>query len=102
MLRLRLWRSLPGKGLELAVWRQPEGLGSGVPQAGEQSTIAKGTQEEVWPHRRGKAPLLGRARGGGVDCHRNLPVHITGSQRWGAPLVQATVEEKPLAQAMED
>ena len=52
--------------------------------------------------RRSKAPLLGRARGGGVDCHRNLPVHITGSQRWGAPLVQATVEEKPLAQAMED
>lgn len=83
-LRLRLQRSVQGRGLRLAVWRQSEGLGSGVPQAGEPSTIAKGTQEEVWPHRRGKAPLLGRARGGGVDCHRNLfPSKHADSERVG-------------------
>ena len=43
--------------------RQPEGLGSSVPRAVEQSARAKGTWEEVWAHRRSKAPLLGRARG---------------------------------------
>ena len=36
--------------------------------------MAEGTQEKVWTHRRGKAPLLRRARGGGVDHHRKLPV----------------------------
>ena len=36
--------------------------------------MAEGTQEKVWTHRRGKAPFLGRARGGGADCHRKLPV----------------------------
>ena len=30
VLRLRLWRSVPGSGLGLMVWIQPEGLGSGV------------------------------------------------------------------------
>ena len=34
-------------------------LGSSVPRAGESSTTARGTQEEVWDHRRSKAPLLG-------------------------------------------
>ena len=38
----------PGRGLGLAVWRQSEGLGSGVPQAGEWNTTAKGSREEVW------------------------------------------------------
>ena len=71
-LRLRLQRSLPGRGIRLAVWRQPEGLGSGVPQAGEQSAIAEGTQDKVWAYRRNKVPLLGRVRGRGVDHHRNL------------------------------
>ena len=33
------------------------------------------TWEKVWAQRRSKAPLLGRARGGGSDHHRNLPVH---------------------------
>ena len=31
-LRLRLWWSIPGRALWLAVWRQPEGLGSRTPQ----------------------------------------------------------------------
>ena len=58
-LRLKLWRSAPGRGLGLAVWKQPEGLGSSVPWAGEWKTTAEGTQEEVLAHQRSKAPLLG-------------------------------------------
>ena len=34
VLKLRLWRWIPGRELGLAVWRQPEGLGSSVPLAG--------------------------------------------------------------------
>ena len=75
VLRLKLQRSVPGRGLGLAVWRQPERLWSGMPQAGEWNATAEGTQEEVWACRRNKVPLLGRARGGGVDSHRNLPEH---------------------------
>ena len=64
------------------MWRQPDGLGSSVPQAGEQNTVAEGTQEEVWAYRRSKAPLLGRVRGGRVDLHRNLfPCSCMDSQR---------------------
>ena len=33
-LRVRLWRSVPGRGLGLAVCREPEGLGSSVPGLG--------------------------------------------------------------------
>ena len=39
VLRLRLWRSVPGKGLGLAVWGQPKGLRSSAPQAGEWYTM---------------------------------------------------------------
>ena len=35
--------------------------------------MAEGTQEKFWTCRIGKAPLLGRAREAGPDCHRNLP-----------------------------
>ena len=31
----RLWRSVLGRGLGLAVWRQPEGLGNGAPKLRE-------------------------------------------------------------------
>ena len=41
--------------------------------AGKQNATAEGTQEEVWALRRGKAPLLGRSKGGGVGHHGNLP-----------------------------
>ena len=71
-LRLRLWISVPGRRLGLAVWRQPGGLGSGAPWAGQLSTTAEETREEVWAHRRSKAPLSGRAKRGGVDRHRNI------------------------------
>lgn len=61
MLILRLQRSVLGRGL----WRQPEGLRSCVPRAGERSTTAKGNWEEVWACRRSKAPLLGGQEEGG-------------------------------------
>ena len=66
-LRLRLWRSVPGRGLGLAVWGQPEELRSSelqageryMPRARERNTRAEGTWEKVWTRRRGKGPLLG-------------------------------------------
>ena len=61
VLRLRLWRSVPGRCQGLVVWRQPKVLGGGMPWAGEQSSTAKGTKEEVLAHRRNKEPLLGKA-----------------------------------------
>ena len=35
--------------------------------------MAEGTWEKVWIRRRGKAPLMRRAEGGGEDHHRKLP-----------------------------
>ena len=81
-LRLRFWRSVSGRGLEYVLWRQPDGLGSSVPQTGEQNTTAKGSQEEVWDHRRSKLWLLGRVRGGRVTCHRNLPAQAWALRGW--------------------
>ena len=77
------------------MWRQPKGLGSGALWAGEWSTIAKGTQEEVWVHRRIKSPLLEKARGRGADHHRSTHRISEG----GAPLVQATGGWAPLVWA---
>ena len=60
--------------------------------------MAEGTQE-VWAHRRSMVPLLGRARGGGAD---HIGISLRPNSEGGAPLVQATGGEKPLAQAMGD
>ena len=92
--------------------------------AREWNTKAGGTWEEVRTCMTGKVPLLGRARGGGADCHRELPapeqahVHPQVLTGWGglhrkspapehahahrlsegrAALVQAMGGEKPLA-----
>ena len=75
-----------GRGLALAVWRQPEGLCSGVPWAGEQSAAAEGAPEEGWALRRCKMLLLGKVKGRGADHHRNIFVctHM-GSPHLGAP-----------------
>ena len=59
-----------------------------MPQAGEWNVMTEGTWEKVQTRRRGKVPLLGRVRGGGVDCHRKFPVPkharvLAGSQRVG-------------------
>ena len=48
-MRLRLQCSVPGRRLELAVWIQPEGIGSSVPRAGGQSATTKGVREEPGP-----------------------------------------------------
>ena len=49
--------------------------------------MAEGTREKVWTHRRGKVPLLGRAREGGGTAignslHQRLHMPV-GSQRVG-------------------
>ena len=54
------------------MWRQYEGLGSGMPRAGEWIARAEGTWELVWAHLRSKVPLLGKAGGGEADIHRNI------------------------------
>ena len=51
--------------------------------------MAERTQEKVWAHRKIKAPLLGKARGGGADSHRTLSAQgHAGLSEGGAPLVQ--------------
>ena len=73
MLRLRFQRSVLVRGLGLVVWRQPKRIRSSAPRAGKWNAMTEDTWEKVWAHRRSKAPLLGRVRADGVDCHRNLP-----------------------------
>ena len=51
-------------------------VGGSVLWAGEWNPMVERTWKEAWAHRRSKAPLLVRVRGGGVDCHRKLPVHV--------------------------
>ena len=46
-------------------------LGERYATAEEGNTTAEGTQKKVQTHRRGKAPLLGRAKGGGADAIGN-------------------------------
>ena len=63
--------------------------------------MAEGTQEKVRTCRRGKVPLLERARGGGVGHHRKLPAQEYAPACWllkgGAALAQPTGSENPLA-----
>ena len=80
VLRLGLLRSVPGRGLGLAVWKEPEG-------ARGWSTTAKGVQEEAWAHQRSKVSLLGSEREGVWDHHRNFFLcTCMGSQAAGNPL----------------
>ena len=57
--------------------------------------MVEGTWEKVWTCRRGRAPLLGRVRGEGADCHRKLPaperMHACGLSEGRAALAQAMV-----------
>ena len=69
-LILSLQRSVLGRGLVLAGWKQIEEIGRAVPRARDQSTRA--LLLEVCAHKRSKAPLLEKARRGGEDCHRNI------------------------------
>ena len=72
VLRHRLWRSVMERGLGLAAWSQNAELGSCASWARVKSTIAEGTQKEVWAHRSSKASLLGRSRGRVADDQRNI------------------------------
>ena len=68
-LRLSLPRSIPGRGLGLAMWRQPEGLESTAPRAGDRNTIAQGgtggglgmpeKQGTIWGERCGGGTIIG-------------------------------------------
>ena len=54
---------------------------SGVLWAGEWNAMAEGTQEKVWACRKSKVPLLGSARGGEADCHKNIFLY-THADSW--------------------
>ena len=77
-------------------------------QAGEQYATGwgrechgRGNPEEGLDPQEGKAPLLGKVRGGGADHHRKLPAmecaHACELSEGSAALVQATGGKKPLA-----
>ena len=61
--------------------------------------MAEGTQEKAQAHKISKGPLLGRVKEGGVDCHRNLPVHVKvalrrqGASGAGYPWQEATFSD---------
>ena len=77
-LRRRLQRSVLGRELRLAMWRQTEGLGNSAPKAGKWSATAKGTWEEAWACRRSKA----------LEERRRISLHTRGLSGSGTSLVQ--------------
>ena len=75
VLRLRLWRLVLGRGLGLAVWGQPKGLRSSVPQAGEWCAMGWGGEH----HGRGNL-------GEGLDLQERQGVIVgEGERRRGGP-----------------
>ena len=82
VLRLRLQRSVLGTGLVLAVWRQPEGLGSSVPGCWGAECHSQGNLERGLDLR--EMPLLQRAREVGQTAIRICSLHVNmDSQRAG-------------------
>ena len=74
-----------GKRTRVGCVETAEGLGSGEPWAGEQSTIAYRAQENAWAHRRSRAPLLGRAIGGAARHPQEyLSLHMQALRKWGS------------------
>ena len=66
----------------MAVWRQLKMLGNSLPWAREKNKTAERTQEEVWAHKRSKAPLLGtRRRRGGTTIGTSFSAHMQ-ALRW--------------------
>ena len=84
-LRLRLWRSVKGRGLGLAVCGDSPRDSGAVNHIGQQSTRAKGTREEAWSWRRSKVPLLGK---GEEEWQTTIgiafPAHAWTLRGWGA------------------
>ena len=72
-----------------------------MPWIGEGNATAEGTWEKVWTYRRGKAPLLGRVRGGGADHHRKLcaleHMHACWLSEGREALAQDPGSKKPLS-----
>ena len=71
-------------------------------QAGEWNATTEGTWKKVQAYRRGKVPLIGTARGGAVDHHRNslhpnVRTRMCRLSEGGAALAQATYGKKPFA-----
>ena len=90
----------------LVVWRQPEGLRSSAPWAGQQYAKGWGREhqcrgnpvENPDPQER-QGAMLGRVRGGGVDHHGKLPAPENAHRlsEGGMALAQATGGEKLLS-----
>ena len=75
------------------------GRGAVRHRAEEGNATAEGTWEKVWTCRRSKTPLLGRARGRGVEGHRKLCTERAQRRlsEGEAALAQAKGSKKPLA-----
>ena len=97
-LRFRFQRTVLGRGLRLAMWRQPKALGSGVLWAGEGKTKAKGIQQEALVCRRSKA---GRAEEEGQTATR-IFLHMFRLSEGSMPLVKAMGNKRRLIQASGD
>ena len=70
ILRLRLWKSVPGRGLGLAVRGQLKDLGSGVPWPGEQCAMGWGGER----HSRGNP-------GGGLSLQEKKGAIVREGER---------------------
>lgn len=75
VLRLRLWRSVPCRGLGLTVWREPEGTR-------EPCATAEGALEETWPQEKQGAIVEERERRRG----RNIRATFSSAHVW-EPLI---------------
>ena len=105
--------SVLGRGLGLAVWRQPEGLGSGVLWAGEPNARGRGMERHRQGNREGGLGLQekqgaivgeGEKRRGRLP-HNSFSLHTHTWTLWcrlqvERSLAQATGDRVPLVQAM--
>ena len=82
----------------MAVWRQSEGLGSGVPQDGEWNATAKGTGRRSEPAGKARCHCWGRPEEEGkTTIGISLCTH--GLSEGRAPLTQATDGKRQHARA---
>ena len=83
-LRIRFWRSVPERGLGVAVWRLPVGLGNSTPWTHKWSAKDEGGKEEAWAHSKSKVPFWGMVRGRGGDHHQTIFLaHVWPLRQWG-------------------
>ena len=85
------------------MWKQPEGRGSSVPQAGEWNTTAKGNLEEIWISKNKQGTIAGEGeRRRGRLPQESVSLCMLGLLKGRVPLVQATGGERPLCQVTGD